>query len=202
MTLFYAFRVGVDKTLIRPLQLRFLDHDNIHVNSVKGEVTITAESSEQYLEFQTEINNALPKELSVVYPEYRVICQLSFLTDNVSTRENIFSAIRNSLSDIKFNRFGHEKNDVSSVSFSISFSSEDEREHYIRSINEAVKDFNHVAELSFDSIQGNTSISCILDEVLLDERNKRISYDFNNETVNYVGPKYDSIREDLESKKR
>lgn len=201
MTLFYAFRVGVDKTLIRPLQLRFLDHDNIHVNSVKGEVTITAESSEQYLEFQTEINNALPKELSVVYPEYRVICQLSFLTDNVSTRENIFSAIRNSLSDIKFNRFGHEKNDVSSVSFSISFSSEDEREHYIRSINEAVKDFNHVAELSFDSIQGNTSISCILDEVLLDERNKRISYDFNSETINYVGPKYDSIREDLESKR-
>lgn len=55
--------------------------------------------------------------------------------------------------------------------------------------------------MSFDSIQGNTSISCILDEVLLDERNKRISYDFSNEAVNYVGPKYDSIREDLESKR-
>lgn len=195
---FYAFRIGVDKSLIRPLQLSFLSNEKINVNSVRAEVEVLPDNSADYLELQDEISRALPEGLTVSYPEYSVRCRLVFLADNETKCKQTFNNISNALSEIKFNHYGFAKDSRTEVNFSIVYTTEEERDHHINCISKIISDFNKVAEVNFASPQGTTTISLSLDEGLLDEHNKQLNSDFFNENVNYVSPQYDAIRESLE----
>lgn len=198
---FYEFRIGLNKSLLRPLQLKFLDHGNINVNSVKGEVELLPQNAEEYIELQDEVNKSLPGGLSVSYPDYSISCKLSFIIDDKAMCEKTFNAIRNSLNDIKFTHFSFPKNDKTKVIFDLSFKKEDERNRYIELINGAIKTYENLAEVTFDSPEGSTLVTFALNEKLLDERNKRLNRYFRNESVNYVDSQYDDIRGKLEEKR-
>lgn len=194
---FYAFHVGIDKTLLRPLQLHFLDHEKINVNSVKGEIELLPISSSDYFDLQQEISKVLPKGLSVNYPTYSISSKLVFLIDDESMCKKTFNAISNSLSGIKFNHYSFLKGEKTKIAFDLIFKTEEERDRYIHDISDAMKEHENLAQVLFSSPQGSTTISFVLDEKLLDERNKRLNYDFSNEMVNYVSAKYDTIRDTL-----
>ena len=198
MSYFYAFHVGIDKTLLRPLQLHFIDNEKININSVKGEVELLPLSMSDYNELQQEVAKVLPEGLSVSYPTYSILSKLIFLINDESMCKKTFNAISNSLCDIKFTHYSFPKGEHTKVAFDLSFKTEEERDHYIHEITDAMKVHENLAKVDFTSLQGSTSISFVLDEKLLDERNKRLNYAFSNEMVNYVSAKYDTIRDNLE----
>lgn len=198
---FYAFRIGVDKAMLRPLQLHFLDHEKINVNSVKGEIELLPISSSEYVELQQEVAKVLPVGLIVDYPDYSISSKLLFLIDNEFMCKRAFNDISNSLSNIKFDHYSFAKEDNTKVIFDLSFKTEEERDRYIRDINQAMQEHGNFAEVSFASLQGSTTISFVLDEKLLDEKNKRLQRDFSNEQVNYVSAEYDEIRNKLENER-
>lgn len=201
MEYFYAFRIGVDKAMLRPLQLHFLDHEKINVNSVKGEIELLPISSSEYVELQQKVAKVLPVGLIVDYPDYSISSKLLFLIDNEFMCKRAFNSISNSLSNIKFDHYSFAKEDNTKVIFDISFKTEEERDRYIRDINQAMQEHGNFAEVSFASLQGSTTISFVLDEKLLDEKNKRLQRDFSNEQVNYVSAEYDEIRNKLENER-
>lgn len=201
MEYFYEFRIGVDKAILRPLQLHFLDHEKINVNSVKGEIELLPISSSEYVELQQEVAKVLPLELIVDYPDYSISNKLLFLIDNEFMCKRAFNDISNSLSNIKFDHYSFAKEDNTKVIFDLSFKTEEERDRYIHDINQAMQEHGNFAEVSFASLQGSTTISFVLNEKLLDEKNKRLQRDFSNEQVNYVSAEYDEIRNKLENER-
>lgn len=195
---YYAFRIGVDMAMLRPLQLHFFDYPKIKVNSVKGEVELSSASSSEYGELQQEVAKALPAGLTINYPDYSISCKLHFLIDDESMCKNVFNDISNSLSNIKFDHYSFSKEDNTKVCFDISFKTEEERDQYVRDINQAMLEYRNLADVSFASLQGSTTISFALDEKLLDENTKRMQRDFQGEQVNYVSADYDEIRDRFE----
>ena len=184
--------------MLRPLQLHFLDHEKINVNSVKGEIELLPISSSDYFDLQQEISKVLPQGLVVNYPMYSISSKLVFLLDDESMCRKTFNTISNSLSGIKFNHYSLLKDEKAKVDFDLTFKTEEERDRYIHDISDAMKEHENLAQVLFSSPQGSTTISFVLDEKLLDEKNKRLNYDFSNEMVNYVSAKYDTIRDTLE----
>ena len=198
---FYAFRIGVDKAMLRPLQLHFLDHEKINVNSVKGEIELLPINSLEYVKLQQEVAKVLPVGLIVDYPDYSISSKLLFLIDNEFMCKRAFNDIGNSLSSIRFDHYSFAKDDNTKVLFDLSFKTEEERDRYIRDINQAMQEHGSFAEVSFTSLQGSTTISFVLDEKLLEEKNKSLQRNFSNEQVNYVSAKYDEIRNKLENER-
>jgi hypothetical protein len=194
---FYAFKIGIDKALLRPLQLHFLEHEKINVNSVKGEVELLPISASEFIELQKEVEKELPVGLSVCYPAYKISCKLRFLIDDESMCKKTFKDIGNSLSNIRFDHYSFAKESNAKVCFDLTFKTEEERDRYISEINRCMQEHENLAGVNYDSLEGSTIISFALDEKLLDERNKRLQRDFSNEQVNYVSAKYDEIRNTL-----
>lgn len=196
---FYAFRICVDMAKLRPLQLLFLDNPKINVNSVKGEIELLPASLSEYIDLQQEVAKKLPTGLVVNYPDYSISIKLLFLIGNEQMCKNVFNNISNTLSNIKFDHYSFAKDDITRVDFEIPFKTEEERDQYVRDISQAMQEYRNLADVSFDSLQGSTTILFVLDEKLLDEKNKRLQHDFRNEQVNYVSAEYDKIRDKLES---
>lgn len=195
---FYAFRLGIDKSILRPLQLHFIDNERINVNSVKGEVELLPECASDYEELKKEIFNFLPEGITIAFPKYFISSKLLFLVDDEGMRKKTFNGISNTLSDIKFTSYSFAKDDQAKISFDLNFKTEEERDRYIHDITDAMKIHENLASVKFTSLQGSTTIKYVLDEKLLDDHNKRLNFDFGREMVNYVSPKYDLIRDFLE----
>lgn len=190
----YAFKKSVSIDIMKSLARELGSDPNIRINTATGRAYCTPSDAANYEDIKDRINAAIPDNVIVLYPNYQPTLTISFLNEDPDYKQKSFERIVSSLHDTscKWSISGD------SLLFSFVFDDDESRDKLVSRMQKLASDFSHLFELSFENINGTTTITFREDEDLRTEYEKNLQGDFGRQEVKVIPASYDDIKAELE----
>lgn len=190
----YAFKKSVSRDIMKSLARELGSESNIRINTAIGRAYCTPSDAAEYDDIKEKINAVVPDSVLALYPDYKPTLTISFLNEDPDYKQESFARIESSLRDTscKWSIKGD------SLLFSFVFDEEESRDLLVSRMQKLASEFSHLFDLSFESINGTTTLTFREDEDLRTEYEKNLQGDFGRQEVKLIPASYDDIKAEME----
>lgn len=190
----YVFRKAVSKDVMKSIARSLADAQHVRINTAIGRAYCSPSDSIDYDEIKEKIYASVPDNVTVFYPDYIPTLTISFLSEDPNYKQDSFALIESSLHEASC----RWSTNGDALQFSLVIEDVEAKDKVVSKMQKLASDNSHIFDLSFEDINGTTSIVFREDADLKTEYEKELQGDFGRQEVKLIPASYDEIREDLE----
>lgn len=187
----YAFRQTINKEVMKSLARSLGGDSSLRINTAIGRASCSPADFSEYEIIKEKINEVVPDNVKVQYPEYRPSLAVSFLSEDTDYKQNCIASIEKELRDLSCK--WAVKDDV--ISFKSGFDDEESRDKIVSRIRRVASDYSF--DLRIEKPNGTTVITFHEDADLKEQYEKNLQGDFGRQNVNLIPSTYDDISKQL-----
>lgn len=195
----YAFAPQINKKTLQELKLKNYGKQSIIIDVPRSCIIFSPQSEEDYNILKDDIYCQLNQyDILFSAPMYSPTAKIEFLSEKEDYRRSVFEKVNLALVD-KRKQFVKNKlnRDAKELIFEFKFEDIDERDEIEKILEDSLKVI-HGIKICYDdnNKKGITEWSFTEDPSLLQELDRKLQSDFENENVNFIiGKEYDKMNE-------